>query len=512
MHSGIEHIGKRAFEGCTNLTTLLFGTTGVSALTEIADSVFMGCQFLKQVGATENLVSFPNVTKIGVSAFRGAWTMTTINIPAVKTIGSYAFANPWQDLQASKLETVIGCENLSSLGDGAFYRCAKLKTIGSTEGLVYLPKLYNAGYNTFQSCQSIEAVKMNQEGSYYCGIYSSSFKDCVKLGKVSTKNVRYVYESAFEGDSLLVGIDNTDTPTQVRLPYATTIGNNAFKGCKSITQVRLDQSSFSSFGNNAFNGCTSLEKIYLFALTAPTLGTDAFKGIVSDAAFYLSPENSYKSASNYANNNSWKVWFDGTNASYTLSAYVNKSKQYGTVSCDVPLHFPYTTTKNIHMVTASDDNHAYLKTAFALRKLPANTGAIVEMAEGKTSTIVKVLFDDSASPDNFEGNLLVANVTEKPFVGKEGNTWNLILSDGKFVKATDGTLAAGLAYLPRTFEGGEAKELSISFDEPTGIRTIDNVENTVDNDAWYTVNGVRLQGEPATKGVYIHNGKKVVVK
>ena len=51
-----------------------------------------------------------------------------------------------------------------------------------------------------------------------------------------------------------------------------------------------------------------------------------------------------------------------------------------------------------------------------------------------------------------------------------------------------------------------------SFPEPTGIRTIENVENTVTNDAWYTVDGKRLQGEPATKGLYIHNGKKIVIK
>ena len=33
-----------------------------------------------------------------------------------------------------------------------------------------------------------------------------------------------------------------------------------------------------------------------------------------------------------------------------------------------------------------------------------------------------------------------------------------------------------------------------------------------DDDAWYTLNGTRLDGKPATKGIYIRNGKKVVVK
>lgn len=36
----------------------------------------------------------------------------------------------------------------------------------------------------------------------------------------------------------------------------------------------------------------------------------------------------------------------------------------------------------------------------------------------------------------------------------------------------------------------------------------------MDNEAgaWYTVDGVKLNGKPMRKGVYIFNGKKVVMK
>ena len=48
----------------------------------------------------------------------------------------------------------------------------------------------------------------------------------------------------------------------------------------------------------------------------------------------------------------------------------------------------------------------------------------------------------------------------------------------------------------------------------TGIsdatRLNDNDENT--NDAWYDLNGRKLDKKPVTKGLYIHNGKKVVIK
>ena len=50
-------------------------------------------------------------------------------------------------------------------------------------------------------------------------------------------------------------------------------------------------------------------------------------------------------------------------------------------------------------------------------------------------------------------------------------------------------------------------------DELTGIDRIDNSQLTIDNysGAWYDLQGRKLEGEPKRKGVYIHNGKTVVV-
>ena len=30
--------------------------------------------------------------------------------------------------------------------------------------------------------------------------------------------------------------------------------------------------------------------------------------------------------------------------------------------------------------------------------------------------------------------------------------------------------------------------------------------------AWYTINGVKLEGKPSVKGVYVNNGRKVIIK
>ena len=50
--------------------------------------------------------------------------------------------------------------------------------------------------------------------------------------------------------------------------------------------------------------------------------------------------------------------------------------------------------------------------------------------------------------------------------------------------------------------------------ETTAIGTLDTKTGEVsfDSEAWYTLDGVRLSGKPSTKGIYINNGKKIVIK
>ena len=69
---------------------------------------------------------------------------------------------------------------------------------------------------------------------------------------------------------------------------------------------------------------------------------------------------------------------------------------------------------------------------------------------------------------------------------------------------------------PRTWSSN-AKQFRLIFEdgETTGIESIvlpsDNAR-TADSEAWYTLLGTRLPAKPATAGVYIHGGRKVVVK
>ena len=49
-----------------------------------------------------------------------------------------------------------------------------------------------------------------------------------------------------------------------------------------------------------------------------------------------------------------------------------------------------------------------------------------------------------------------------------------------------------------------------SFDGTTGIAEVESAVN--DNDEVYTISGLRVDGSNLSKGVYIVNGKKVIIK
>lgn len=46
----------------------------------------------------------------------------------------------------------------------------------------------------------------------------------------------------------------------------------------------------------------------------------------------------------------------------------------------------------------------------------------------------------------------------------------------------------------------------------TGIVSIDSGIGMMDDKGWYTLDGRKLSGKPTVKGIYIKNGKKVIIK
>ena len=68
--------------------------------------------------------------------------------------------------------------------------------------------------------------------------------------------------------------------------------------------------------------------------------------------------------------------------------------------------------------------------------------------------------------------------------------------------------AASTEELPQTI----TVVLLSSSGETTGIGTLDTKTGDITLDGWYTMDGRKLEGKPSTKGIYINNGRKIVIK
>ena len=118
------------------------------------------------------------------------------------------------------------------------------------------------------------------------------------------------------------------------------------------------------------------------------------------------------------------------------------------------------------------------------------------------------------------------------FASKDKEVNGVDVKAGEFVYAKEGAAVPPLrCYLTykngeqfngaRTMTRGEVDEdvpqsiivrLLGADGEPTNVVSMDIQTGEISTDGWYSMDGVKLQGKPTKKGLYIHNGKKEIVK
>ena len=166
-------------------------------------------------------------------------------------------------------------------------------------------------------------------------------------------------------------------------------------------------------------------------------------------------------------------------------------------------------------ITAVEDGKAVLSDNFDA--MTASTPFLLKNngTEEKTILLIPCTEPNLAVTvaDEFIGTL-----TEKNFTEDDMATGDFYVCNGKeFIKVRgEGTLAANKAYLKVTGNAPASipfrRSIGGEGEGTTGIDAIDNAANNDANATWYDLNGRKLNGKPAQKGVYIKNGRKVVVK
>jgi hypothetical protein len=65
----------------------------------------------------------------------------------------------------------------------------------------------------------------------------------------------------------------------------------------------------------------------------------------------------------------------------------------------------------------------------------------------------------------------------------------------------------------KTFTLTDLKKMYFSTDDATAIESLtDKKQTTAESGLWFTIDGRMLSGKPSQKGIYINNGRKVIIK
>lgn len=193
-----------------------------------------------------------------------------------------------------------------------------------------------------------------------------------------------------------------------------------------------------------------------------------------------------------------RLYLDEITLVQATKVSITTSKDYATYAA--PFALDFSEVEGLEALVVNKVNEATVSTE-AVTAVPAGVGIVLHKT-GEVTTFKVPIVASAAKPAK---NYLVG-VLEATEIG--GNGTDYVLKNGVFHKASAGTLAAGKAYLKA--EVGQAPTLSFDGGEgTTGIQSIDNGQ-LIMNNVYYDLSGRRIS-QP-TKGLYIVNGKKVIIK
>lgn len=512
--SQIKWIGDHAFKNCSSLKTINNVPAG---LTDINEWCF-------ESTALESVdLSKTNVTIMKDGVFFNNKSLTSIQLP-------------------NKLE---------NFWDNAFNGCTALNNID-------MPSTVKGIYNSvFEGCTSLSNVTWN-EGCTTLG--NHVFKNCPLAAVTFPKTLGSIGEWAFEGTKLeTVDLSNTQITrlpkgcfyncqqlSDVKLPIALTdIGECAFykSAIASITfpssLQKIDAWAFQftqltnvviptktgHIGDGAFSDNANLNTVVVNGLEC-YLAVSAFAKCPALTDVYITSDkepNAERYGFPFDNNPKVHVMkdyvdtFSGLRTSedknpcnttnFDSKFFLTLGKEWTTLTSAYNLDFSSVEGLTAYTAKYNKDNDAVALTP--VKKVQAHTGLILKGEAGKTYTL-PILASDEAGLEAAPDNQLVGCVDAVWSTGRDNDYF---LHDGEFVKsAKNGWALPGKSYLYINGgrRNGSNSPLRVYVDNTA--TAIDGITNNpvVKDEAYYNLQGVKVQRPQ--HGVFIHNGKKVVLK
>ena len=555
----VETIEERVFRNCNKMTTAILneGTKYIDL------EAFAGCTKMTSVTLPEGLLV------ISKQAFAICYDLPSMTIPStVTTIGNYAFA---YDSKMTSINIPAG----TTLGKGVFTYCNNLETITVDGGTRYqmdydggkLDKgvLYGNSNNVANTMDELvffipknkigasntDMVKQWIVPNHVRKICAGSIGMTGIESLVLPSNLTTIEELAFSRNN--ANKTNEYVNTYIKeLTIPAKVTNLHFSAFYQTTSKILNPSKNSFFEKVYFMGAPSIttsasdlsiyfQNVDVATATIPSSSYYNY-GTLSELAFYV--KNSNLSNTNF---NTAKTRVKAFSAEIPISRLTEDGK-IATMSRDFDVDFSNATGMKAYIATGYDETNKGVVMQ-EVKYVPSRTGAdndayhgIVVRQTAATAGTYRIGendYDSGSQTTTFldgnnnavatNANRLVNVVVNTHVQGTEDgvNTWGL--SGGKWLRITNsGRLTPyDRAYLKPTAEenakmlaavssqnGNDAKVSMLfmdSFDVTDITNTIDNSQLAIDSD-YYTLDGRRLQGKPTQKGIYIHNGKKEVIK
>ena len=166
----------------------------------------------------------------------------------------------------------------------------------------------------------------------------------------------------------------------------------------------------------------------------------------------------------------------------------------------------YDDEAQLYTITAVSETTA---TATPFDVIPANVPLLLKNNSSQTRTILLIPTEDPLAFMHYSG--FVGSLDPTTIAASTDTQTNYACNGKAFVYVKDAISAgANKAWLEIPASGNGARQLKIVFADATGIGAVSGLP--ADNGDWFDLNGRKLQAAPTKKGVYIKDGKKVVVK
>ena len=219
----VTGIGDYAFIKCQSLSSV-----ELPNVKSIGDSAFISCDALKNV-------ELPNVLSIGRQAFDYCYSLANVEMPNIKEVAGNSFENTaWYDNLT---------EDFCIFGEGVL-----VKYCGSDTD-VTVPNNVKcvAGFhlNNYVKTVSMPNVQTIADYAFAVGFYYPSSLVCVKMPSVQTIGDYAFYEC--------------QSLTSVEMPNVQTIGDYAFYQCGSL--ISAEMQNVLTIGENTFYDCYSLNSL-----------------------------------------------------------------------------------------------------------------------------------------------------------------------------------------------------------------------------------------------------------